>query len=89
MTSLCVLNLIEKFACSPYAQLTSMVKILRPVSKIIGTSAYLLDGDSLSVEELVYGMMLPSGNDAAVALGIHYGGIIKSAGKTNPEINIS
>lgn len=89
MTSLVVLNLIEKYEASPYGQLGSLVKILRPVSRIIGTTAALIEGDSLSVNELMYGMMLPSGNDAAVALGVHFGGIIKSAGKTDPTIIVS
>jgi D-alanyl-D-alanine carboxypeptidase len=30
-----------------------------------GTTANLLDRDMLTVEDLIYGMMLPSGNDAA------------------------
>ena len=37
----------------------------------------------------MYGMMLPSGNDAAVALGVHFGGIIKHAGTKDPEVVIS
>lgn len=35
---------------------------------IEGTSMYLRKGEKLTVEELLYGLMLPSGNDAAVAL---------------------
>ena len=34
-------------------------------------------------------MMLPSGNDAATALAIHFGGILKNKGTTNPEIVIT
>ena len=37
----------------------------------------------------MYGMMLPSGNDAAVALGVHFGGIIKHAGTKDTEVVIS
>lgn len=33
-----------------------------------GTSAELVEGDLLSVQQLLYGLMLPSGNDAALAL---------------------
>ena len=43
---------------------------------MIGTSAQLLEGDTLTVNELMYGMMLPSGNDAAYALADHIGGLI-------------
>ena len=38
---------------------------------VTGTSIYLKHGECLSVRELLFGMMLPSGNDAAVALALH------------------
>jgi D-alanyl-D-alanine carboxypeptidase (penicillin-binding protein 5/6) len=38
-----------------------------------GSSARLRAGERLSVRELLYGLMLPSGNDAAVALAEHFG----------------
>ena len=37
---------------------------------IEGTSMYLKKGEKLSVRELLYGLMLPSANDAATALAI-------------------
>lgn len=37
---------------------------------IEGTSIYLRSGEELSIRELLYGLMLPSGNDCAVALAI-------------------
>lgn len=39
----------------------------------IGSSAGLRAGDSISVRDLLYGLLLPSGNDAAVALAEHFG----------------
>lgn len=59
------------------------------MSRITGTTANLIEGDSLSINELLFGMMLPSGNDAAVALGVHFGGLIMSAGSKNPVIEIT
>ena len=41
-----------------------------------GTSAQLLPKDKVNVTELLYGMMLPSGNDAAQSLGIYFGNFI-------------
>lgn len=38
---------------------------------ISGTSIYLKKGEKLTVKELLYGMMLVSGNDAATALALH------------------
>jgi serine-type D-Ala-D-Ala carboxypeptidase (penicillin-binding protein 5/6) len=40
--------------------------VLPYASQINGTSAELISGDILTIEELLYGMMLPSGNDAAL-----------------------
>ena len=43
---------------------------------IEGTSMYLRKGESLTIKELLYGMMLPSGNDSATALAYYVGGDI-------------
>ena len=59
------------------------------MSLINGTSANLIEGDTLTVLELMYGMMLPSGNDASVALGVHFGGILKHGGKKDPEVTVA
>ena len=40
---------------------------------IEGTSIYLRKGEQLSVRDLLYGLMLRSGNDSAVALACHVG----------------
>ena len=45
---------------------------------IEGTSIYLRKGEVLTVKELLLGMMLPSGNDAATALAYHISGDIKT-----------
>ncbi len=42
-----------------------------------GSSAYLRQGDVLSMEELLYALMLSSANDAAVAIACHVGGSIE------------
>ena len=38
---------------------------------------YLKEGEVLTVQELLYGLMLQSGNDAAVALAIYCGGTVE------------
>lgn len=38
-----------------------------------GSSMYLAEGETLTVEELLYGLLLPSGNDAAECLADHCG----------------
>jgi len=42
-----------------------------------GSSAYLKEGDVLSMEELLYALLLQSANDAAVAIACHVGGSIE------------
>ncbi len=42
-----------------------------------GSSAYLKVGDELTVEELLYALLLQSANDAAVALATHFGGDVE------------
>lgn len=41
-----------------------------------GSSLYLQRGEMLSVRDLLYGLMLQSGNDCAVALAVHIGGSV-------------
>ncbi|WP_249871906.1 D-alanyl-D-alanine carboxypeptidase family protein [Oceanobacillus saliphilus] len=42
-----------------------------------GSSIYLEQGEKMKLEDLVYGLMLRSGNDAAVAIGEHVGGSLE------------
>ena len=54
------------------------MKIPKEAVGIEGSSMYLQEGEVLSVQELLYGMMLRSGNDAAVALAIYCGGTVEN-----------
>ena len=45
-------------------------------ARINGTAAGLRKGNMLSVHDLLYAMMLPSGNDAAIALSEHFGRLL-------------
>ncbi len=60
------------------ARLDEVVKVSEKAVGIEGSSIYLKSGDELTVEELLYGLMLRSGNDAATALAIHVGGTTES-----------
>ncbi|MFC0299394.1 D-alanyl-D-alanine carboxypeptidase family protein [Virgibacillus soli] len=42
-----------------------------------GSSIYLEQGEKMSIKDLVYGLMLRSGNDAAVAISEHIGGSVE------------
>ena len=51
---------------------------------VTGTSLYLSEGETLSMEQLLYGLMLRSGNDASVAIAEHIAGSVQEfAGMMN------
>lgn len=56
------------------AHLTDIVTAGPNVKNVEPTIIGLDPGDTLTVEQLLYGLLLPSGNDAAVALAEHVGG---------------
>lgn len=45
-------------------------------TKVEGTTAELQVGEIYTLWQLLHGMMLPSGNDASLALAAHCGGIL-------------
>ena len=53
------------------------VRIPKEAVGIEGSSMYLQEGEVLTLQELLYGLMLHSGNDAAVALAIYCGGTVE------------
>jgi len=58
------------------AKLDEVVEINSNAVGVEGSSIYLRQGEKLTVKELLYGLMLRSGNDSAVALAIHVGGSV-------------
>lgn len=53
------------------------MRIPKEAVGIEGSSVYLQEGEVLTIQDLLYGMMLHSGNDAAVALAIYCGGTVE------------
>lgn len=54
--------------------LSDHVKVSRAAALTEGSAMYLKEGEELSLETLLYGLMLCSGNDAAVAIAEHIAG---------------
>lgn len=62
------------------------MKIPKEAVGIEGSSMYLQEGEILSLQELLYGLMLSSGNDAAAALALYCSGSIEEfAGQMNDK----
>lgn len=57
--------------------LSDTVKVSRNAAYTEGSSMYLKEGEKLTLETLLYGLMLCSGNDAAVAVAEHVGGSVE------------
>ncbi|MBM4762170.1 D-alanyl-D-alanine carboxypeptidase family protein [Bacillus sp. B15-48] len=58
-------------------KLREKVKVSNRASGTEGSSLYLKVGEEMLLEDLVYGLMLRSGNDAAVAIAEHVGGSLE------------
>jgi serine-type D-Ala-D-Ala carboxypeptidase (penicillin-binding protein 5/6) len=58
-------------------KIEEMVTVSKKASHTEGSSIYLREGERHSVHDLVYAIMLRSGNDAAVAVAEHIGGSVE------------
>ena len=58
-------------------ELSDTVKVSREAAYTEGSAMYLKEGETLTLETLLYGLLLCSGNDAAVAIAQHIGGSVK------------
>ena len=59
------------------ASIDELVGIDARAVGVEGSSAYLKEGEVLTLEELLYALLLQSANDAAVAIACHIGGSIE------------
>ena len=55
-------------------ELDDLITVGSDPPRVEGTRIYLEEGELVRLEDLLYGMMLNSGNDAALAIAEHYGG---------------
>tara|TARA_B110000285_G_scaffold25515_1_gene24534 strand:- start:703 stop:945 length:243 start_codon:yes stop_codon:yes gene_type:complete len=79
MTLITVIKLVARFNLNSSK---TFITVSKAGSHVIGTTANLREGDILSVDQLYYGMMLPSGNDAAYTLAEYFGQLIIDRSKT-------
>lgn len=57
--------------------LDALVTVPQEAYGVEGSSMYLRLGEQISMRDLLYGLMLVSGNDAAVAIAVHVGGSVE------------
>lgn len=57
-----------------YGNLSDVVTVSKNASGVEGSSIWLSAGEKMTLSDMLYGLMLASGNDAAVAIAEHVGG---------------
>ncbi len=66
-------------------KMDEMIEIPAAATWIGGSEVGLKKGDKVSARSLLYGMLLPSGNDCAYTTGLHIGGTIENFAKMMNE----
>ncbi|MEW9082028.1 D-alanyl-D-alanine carboxypeptidase family protein [Caldanaerobacter subterraneus] len=66
-------------------KLDDVVTCSENVTKIEGNSIFLSPGEQLTLEQLLYALMLESANDAAIAIAEHIGGSVENFAKMMNE----
>ena len=61
-----------------YGNLEDIVKVNEDILKSYGSGIYVQVGEELTLDDLLYGLMLRSGNDAALAIASHVGDNIEN-----------
>lgn len=57
--------------------LEDIVTIPQEINEVYGSMLYIHENDQIPIMDLLYGLILRSGNDAAVSIAIHVGGTIE------------
>lgn len=73
MTAICTLEICEKYSMNIK---NTYFKVTTWAVSTIGTTADLIENAWMTVEDLLYGLLLPSGNDAASVLCENVGAVL-------------
>lgn len=68
-----VTKILTAITAIEYGNLEDVVKINEDVLESYGSGIYVQVGEELTLDDLLYGLMLRSGNDAALAIASHVG----------------
>jgi D-alanyl-D-alanine carboxypeptidase (penicillin-binding protein 5/6) len=78
--------LVLRLAADNPRVLEEPIVISAQAARTTGSSAQIRAGDRLTIRSLLYGLLLPSGNDAAAALAEHFGPRFCGAEKSVPPV---
>lgn len=76
-------KLMTAYVALKYGKMDQEVSVSADAAKTVGSNAQLKDGDKMTLKDALTGLMLPSGNDAAVAIADSVGKTI-DANSQNP-----
>jgi serine-type D-Ala-D-Ala carboxypeptidase (penicillin-binding protein 5/6) len=83
-TKLMTAFIVLRIAAKDPSALDDIVTFSQRADETVGSTSGVRAGEQLTVRELLYGLMLPSGNDASVAFAEHFGRRLENAA---PAIN--
>lgn len=85
-TKIMTAYVVLKLAAADPTILEEIVTFSARADATHGSSAELRAGEQVSVRELLYGLLLPSGNDAAMALAEHFGARCQAASQDSDSL---
>lgn len=74
LTKMMTLYVVSNALHNEQIRLTDMVRVSKDAWKIGGSRMFIKEGQQVSVEDLLKGIIVDSGNDACVAIAEHVGG---------------
>ncbi|MBE7061498.1 MAG: D-alanyl-D-alanine carboxypeptidase [Clostridiales bacterium] len=78
-------KIITALAVIENTNMSDIITVSKQTVGVEGSSIYLEEGEKLSVKDLLYGLMLRSGNDCAETLAVHCSGTIEKFAKLMNE----
>jgi len=69
--------------------LDEVIVVSEQAARTTGSSARIRPGDRIPVRDLLYGLLLPSGNDAAAAIAQHFGPRFRDANAKTPPAPVA
>ena len=88
-TKIMTAYLVIRYAKENPAVLDEIITFSARADNTVGSTSGVRVGERVSVRQLLYGLMLPSGNDASVAFAEHFGARVSGAAKANDDANAS
>lgn len=81
--------LVLRLAADNAKVLDETIVVSEQAARTTGSSARIRTGDRVSVRDLLYGLLLPSGNDAAAAFAVHFGARFGDRNAKNPPTPVA